>query len=104
MRPELAVPVATSLSVPRWISYPVEPWPAVMPYGLLDVADPEVFRRRYRHRLHQRTPRILAELQERYAGWPLALCCYEPPGAFCHRLVLAGWITERIGEEVQELS
>jgi uncharacterized protein YeaO (DUF488 family) len=101
------VPVQTSIGRPRWIAYEVEPWPAVMPWGLLDEQDPAVFRRRYRHRLHQRTPRVLGELAEllaNYDGWPLALCCFEQPGEFCHRAVLAGWISERTGEVIEELS
>jgi hypothetical protein len=101
------VRVQTSIGRPRWIAYEVEPWPAVMPWGLLGEEDPEVFRRWYRHRLHRLTPRILAELAElraKYDGWPLALCCFEKPGEWCHRTLLAGWISERIGEEVQELS
>ncbi len=103
------VPVQTSLSRPRSISYEVEPWPAVMPWGLLDVTDPDVFRRKYRARLHRRTPRILAELQEllaKYDGWPIALLCWEDlrkPGAWCHRVRLGEWISERTGEVVSEL-
>jgi hypothetical protein len=75
----------------------------VKPWGLLEVHDPEEFRRRYRHRLHQRGRRILDELRElelMYDGWPLLLCCFEDigkPGAWCHRRVLAGWLSERLG-------
>jgi uncharacterized protein YeaO (DUF488 family) len=68
------------------------------------VTDPDEFRRRYRHRLHQRTGRILAELaelHERYDGWPLALCCFEADPAACHRSVLAGWLAEK-GVAIEE--
>jgi uncharacterized protein YeaO (DUF488 family) len=101
------VPIPTSISQPRFISYEVEPWPAVMPWGLLDVTDPDVFRRKYRDCLHQRTPRVLAELVEllaKYTGWDLALCCFEKPGEFCNRSVLGEWIAQKTGEEVRELS
>jgi len=60
--PARMVPVRTSVGVPRFAGYAVEEWPAVYPWGLLDVTDPDEFRRRYRHRLHRQTPRILAEL------------------------------------------
>lgn len=104
--PELAVPVRTSIGVPTWITYPLVDWLTVAPWGLLDVQDAADFRRRYRHRLHQRTPRILrelAELRAAYAGWPLALLCYERDPADCHRALLAEWIEQHIGEEVREL-
>ena len=31
-----------------------------------------------------------------------ALCCYEKPGDFCHRHILAKWITENTGIEITE--
>jgi hypothetical protein len=107
--PRRAVPVQTSLSAPRWAGYAVVPWPAVMPFGLIDVKDQALFRRRYRARLHRLTPRILrelAELREMYAGWDLVLACYEDltkPGVWCHRSLLGEWLREK-GVIVEELS
>jgi hypothetical protein len=106
--PRVMVPVRTSIGAPRFAGYQLEEWPAVYPWGLLDVTDPDEFRRRYRHRLHRQTPRILAELAEllaKYDGWPLALCCWEDltkPGAWCHRTLLAEWLREK-GVIVEEL-
>jgi len=103
------VPIQTSIGRPGWVSFELVAWEAVMPWGLLEERDPEVFRRRYRHRLHLRTPRILAELadlQRTYDGWPLALCCFEDlrrPDAWCHRRILAGWLEEHLGEEIPDL-
>jgi len=94
----LAVPVRTSIGAPRWAGYAVEESPTVYPWGLLDVTHPNEFRRRYRHRLHQRTGRILAELGgllAAYDGWPLALCCFEADPAACHWSILAGWLAEK---------
>jgi len=31
----------------------------------------------------------------------IILCCYEKPGEFCHRHVLANWLADKI--EVKEL-
>jgi len=59
--------------------------------------------RRYRHRLHRQTPRILAELQELREGYgDLVLPCFEPPDRFCHR-VLSTWLEEKLGEFVEEV-
>ena len=102
--PTVMVPVRTSIGAPRWAGYAVEEWPAVYPWGLLDVAGPVEFRRRYRHRLHRQTPRILAELGElldRYDGWPVCLLCFERDPAACHRSILAGWLREK-GVAIEE--
>lgn len=32
----------------------------------------------------------------------IALCCFEKPGDFCHRHLLAEWIKERTGIEITE--
>jgi hypothetical protein len=107
--PRAAIPVQTSVGAPRWVGYDLVQWDAVKPWGLLDVHDPEEFTRRYRHRLHQRGRRILAELRDlelAYDGWPLLLCCFEDlrdGSRWCHRTVLSGWLSERLGVAVPEL-
>lgn len=35
-------------------------------------------------------------------GQDVALCCYEKPEDFCHRHILAEWIKEKTGVEVEE--
>lgn len=35
-------------------------------------------------------------------GQDVALCCYEKPGDFCHRHILAEWIKEKTGIEIKE--
>jgi Protein of unknown function, DUF488 len=103
----MGAPVRTSLGAPRWTGAPVViPWPTVYPYGLFGAGhDPDTFRRLYRHRLHRRTHRCLYELAELRAGYgDLVLLCFEPPGTFCHRRVLAEWISEHLGEPVEEVT
>jgi uncharacterized protein YeaO (DUF488 family) len=67
--------------------------------------DHETFRRRYRHQLHRNTPKVLAELAELLAAYDdtLVLLCYEPPGAWCHRILLAEWITGHLQVEIPEV-
>jgi len=96
--------VRTSLGTPRWFQAPLLELRSVMPYGLFGKGlEPEEFTRRYRHRLHRLTPRIMRELQELREGYgDLVLLCHEPAGTFCHRLVLGRWLAEQLGEEVTE--
>jgi hypothetical protein len=100
----MGVPVRTSLGAPKWMTAPLVDWPAVYPWGLFRAGlDEEEFTRRYRQRLHQRRPHILAELQELREGYgDLVLLCHEPAGTFCHRVVLGRWLAEQLGEEVTE--
>jgi hypothetical protein len=107
--PSAGVAIQTSLGTPRWVGYGLHRWDTVMPWGLLGEHDPERFARAYRRRLHQRTNRVLAELAElqaAYDGWALILACYEDlrdGTRWCHRRVLAGWISEHLGVEIPDV-
>jgi hypothetical protein len=100
--------VRTSLGAPRWRSAPLVDWPATYPFGLFGKGlDEATFCRKYRARLHRQRRRILAELQELRKGYgDLVLLCHEDltkPGAWCHRTILARWITDQLGESVEEV-
>lgn len=45
---------------------------------------------------------FVRQLEEAGHGMDVALCCFEKPGDFCHRHILAQWLTEQIGIEVKE--
>jgi hypothetical protein len=102
----LVVPVLTTVGTPRFVTFPIVEWRTVAPFGLLGIQAPAEFRRKYRHRLHRLTPKVLAELRElveAYAPTPIALCCFEADPTECHRSVLGEWLREK-GVQVQELS
>ena len=107
-RPDHGVPVRTSVGPPRWFPDVLVEWPTVYPWGIYNAdLDEQTFRRKYRHQLHRKTPKVLAELQELregYASLGIVLLCFEPAGTFCHRTVLAGWLEEQLGETISELS
>jgi hypothetical protein len=58
---------------------PLVEWPAVYPWGLFGKGlDEPTFTRRYRHRLHRLTPRIMRELTELREGYgDMVLLCHE---------------------------
>jgi Protein of unknown function, DUF488 len=105
LAPDLGAPVRTSLGVPKWMTAPLLELPSVFPYGLFGRdLEPDEFSRRYRHRLHRLTPRVLRELQELREGYgDLVLLCFEPPGRFCHQHVLAEFLAEQLREPVEEV-
>lgn len=45
---------------------------------------------------------FIADLERASQGMDVALCCFEKPGDFCHRHILAKWLNEQTGVEVRE--
>ena len=49
-----------------------------------------------------RVENVVRDIERLSGGRDAALLCYEKPGDFCHRHLLAKWITEESGVEVKE--
>ncbi len=45
---------------------------------------------------------VVKQIEMLSGGKDVALCCYEKPGDFCHRHILAKWLTEKTGIEIKE--
>ena len=45
---------------------------------------------------------FIQDLERASRGMDVALCCFEKPGDFCHRHILAKWLNEQTGIEVSE--
>lgn len=45
---------------------------------------------------------FINDLERSSQGMDVALCCFEKPGDFCHRHILAKWLNEQTGIEVSE--
>ena len=50
----------------------------------------------------QNAHQVVKQIEMFSGGGDVALCCYEKPGDFCHRHILAKWITDNTGIEVNE--
>lgn len=71
--------------------------------------DDKIYKERYfneilvAYRFH---PEYIIDFIERVSennnGKDIALVCYEKPGDFCHRHLLAEWLEERTGVEIKE--
>ena len=62
--------MAITVGLPKWFGAPLVEWRTVAPFGLLGAGLDQVeYRRRYRHRLHRLTPRLLRELTELREGY-----------------------------------
>lgn len=47
--------------------------------------------------------KVMEELKELSNGNDVILLCHEGEGTFCHRRLVANWLTEKLGIEVPEL-
>lgn len=97
-------PVSIARWNPKWFegtSYKVV---APLPDMLRDNITREQYIRQYRSRVlwNLRPERILQDLQMMTGGRDCALLCYEKPGDFCHRRLLADWMLEQAGLEIPE--
>lgn len=97
-------PVSIARWNPKWFggtSYKVV---APLPDMLRDNITREQYIRQYRNRVlwNLRPERILQDLQMMTGGRDCALLCYEKPGDFCHRRLLADWMLEQTGLEIPE--
>jgi hypothetical protein len=45
---------------------------------------------------------VVKQIEMLSGGKDVALCCYEKPGDFCHRHILAKWLTEKTGIDITE--
>lgn len=72
------------------------------PWSLVKCFDPVEFNLEYMKQLRQLDPRKVVE--EILAGHEDAIMlCWEAPGEFCHRRVVAGWLENELGILVPEL-
>lgn len=111
-RPEMGVPVATSVGKPRKPMPGMETVNELAPYGVFNIKPPlpePEFRAKYLARCAEKQPIIeakLIEIGERHPGETLVLLCWcqiESETAFCHRREAADFLIETYGIDVPEL-
>lgn len=97
--PELASKVvAISRGVGKW--YEGRRYLDLAPsWGLVNLRDHEVYEREYRRQVLDRLDpaKVIQDL-----GEDAILLCWEKPGEFCHRRIVAAWLEENLGIEVPE--
>ncbi|MDD5641078.1 MAG: hypothetical protein PHX53_05470 [Syntrophales bacterium] len=97
----LSQAVAVSRGIPRgWQGRTYKP--LAPSWDLVKIQDPQEFIRLYR-------ARVLDWLDARQVvqdlgGDDFVLLCWEPPGEFCHRRVVAAWLQKELGLVVEEFN
>ena len=87
---------------PKW--YVGKKYLAVAPTGFMlsSACRHDEYLQKYDEILQRLNPAaVVATITSMSEGKDVALCCYEKPGDFCHRHLLAEWLTKN-GYQVEE--
>ena len=89
--------VSIALRAPRW--YRGRSYPALAPRREMLKMDEATYREEYQKILDNLDPREVYE----DLGKNSILICWEAPGKFCHRRLVAEWLEKHLGVTVPEL-
>jgi hypothetical protein len=93
--------VAISQGIPRgWQGKRYKP--LAPPWNLVKLTDNAQFIRLYRAQVLDRLDAI--QVLREIGGDNLILLCWEAPGEFCHRRVVAAWLQKEVGVLVEEFN
>lgn len=98
------VPIGVALWPPRFFRGISMKQVAPRRYMLDDRLTDEEYIRMYRNDVLRLVDArsFIQDLERASRGMDVALCCFEKPGDFCHRHILAKWLNEQTGIEVLE--
>ena len=97
------VPIGIALWKPKFFKGASLMTVAPTKYMLSGQCGHDEYIRMYREILERQNPYNVVDTIETLSGGnDCALCCYEKPGDFCHRHLLADWIMSNTGIEVLE--
>ena len=96
------VPIGVALWPPRFFRGISMKQVAPRRYMLDDRLTDEEYIRMYRNDVLRLVDArsFIQDLERASRGMDVALCCFEKPGDFCHRHILAKWLNEQTGIEV----
>ena len=105
--PEHIVPVSICLKVPDWFTgtqyKTLAPTSSIL-YQQKSNPDESRYISRFNSEILGVLNRehVVKELENLSDGKDVVLLCYEKPTSFCHRQLVAGWLSEYIGYPVNE--
>lgn len=96
-------PICVAVGKPRFFFGPQMLNVAPTRYMISSACQPEEYIRLYKGILSKLNAfKVVEQIKQLSNGKDVALCCYEKPDDFCHRHLLAEWITENTDIEIQE--
>jgi hypothetical protein len=99
---EGVIPVCIAIGTPRWFSG--INYKTVAPHRFMLSLSEEEYRKEYRKILGGLSAeKVVSDIKAiTNNANKVALLCYEKPGEFCHRRMLAYWLEKELGIEVKE--
>lgn len=97
-------PIGIAVSPPRFFSGPTIYYVAPTRDMLSKSLSEEAYTVRYKREILGKLnlPEFFNTIKNLSFGKDIALCCYEKSGDFCHRRLLAEYIKEKTGIEIEE--
>jgi hypothetical protein len=108
-RPDMGVPLQTSLGTPKWVSYGLVKFMPIAPSGYMLNKSHSEYQALYLDRLDRYSQEVelgFRNVADLYPGQDLVILCFENlsrPNAWCHRTMFAKWWEGRTGEQVVEV-
>ncbi len=101
---ENVVPISIALYSPRWRKWNRLPEAAPKKFMLSEDLSIEEYIEAYNKEILSKIDLddFLKMIKIMSGGKDVALLCYEKPGDFCHRHLLAKWLTEKTGIKIEE--
>lgn len=94
-------PLGITLFPPRWLTQ-VANYELLAPTKQIFYGNPDRYEYLFKNHLKMiPAKKVIQDLKEWSAKKPVCLLCYEKPGEFCHRHLVAEWLRE-YGVEVEE--
>ena len=95
--------IGISIGTPRWLGEAIVKCPALFPKPWMLKMGKEEYTEAYGKILRSLDPEALFEwLRNNSEGKDIVLLCYEKPGDFCHRTLVAEWLKRELGIVVRE--
>lgn len=97
-------PIITSVGYPKFLGAGKEWYKPLAPTREMLKMKESEYKIEYAKILSKLNPRrVLGELWELAGRKPFAICCYEKPGEFCHRHLVADWL-KKVGFSIEEFN
>ena len=98
------LPIAVSLFPPKWFNGQRIGYLAPKKYMLDDSLTEEQYEQMYIKDVLEKVDikTLGITLRDISHGKDVAFLCFEKPGDFCHRHILAKWLTSKTGVDIQE--
>lgn len=95
--------VAISLSIPKWLTVQLPNCRELNPKPYMLHMDKEPYTAAYNRILDSLSPQDIVAFLERVSdGKDVVLLCFEKPGDFCHRQLVAEWLNKNLQLDVRE--